>query len=78
LSEGPVRFGRSITGENIEVAEKDTKRELEHDAEKAREGGASMVEYSLVLLLVALIVLISIRVVGQTISNQFSIVASNL
>lgn len=45
-------------------------------AEKDR--GASMLEYTLVVLLVALIVLISIRVVGQTASQTFSAVNSNL
>ena len=40
--------------------------------------GASMVEYALLVVLIAIIALVAIRIAGREVSNTFNDVASNL
>ena len=42
------------------------------------EKGASMVEYALLVVLIAIIALVAVRIAGQEVSSTFSDVASNL
>ena len=42
------------------------------------ERGASMVEYALLVVLIAIIAIVAITLAGNEISNTFSIIASNL
>ena len=43
-----------------------------------KEKGASMVEYALLVALIAIIAIVAVRVMGQTVSKQFSTIASTL
>ena len=43
-----------------------------------REEGASMVEYGLLLALIAVIAIVAVRILGQNVSTKFSAVASDL
>ncbi|RMG42661.1 MAG: Flp family type IVb pilin [Candidatus Dadabacteria bacterium] len=52
--------------------------ELEQITLEEREEGASLVEYALLVALIAVIALVAIRTLGQKVSTQFSSVASNL
>lgn len=47
-------------------------------AAKKKEKGASMVEYALVIGLIAVLCIIAVRVLGQQVSRQFSNVAGQL
>lgn len=40
--------------------------------EKKSERGASLVEYALLVALIAVVAIAAIRILGQTVSNQFS------
>ncbi len=42
------------------------------------ELGATMVEYALIVVLIALVAMVAISVVGQKVSSQFSAIASSL
>ena len=42
------------------------------------EKGASMVEYALLVVLIAIIAIVAISLAGQNVSNAFSTVASSL
>ena len=42
------------------------------------ETGASMVEYGLLLALIAVIALVAVKALGNTVSTQFSAVSSSL
>ncbi|HEX5671288.1 MAG TPA: Flp family type IVb pilin [Acidimicrobiia bacterium] len=42
------------------------------------EDGASMVEYALLLVLIALVAFVGVQVAGQEVSNAFSTVAGGL
>lgn len=42
------------------------------------ERGASMVEYALLVVLIAIIAIVAITLAGEEISNTFSDIASNL
>jgi len=46
--------------------------------EEKQERGASLVEYILLVALIAVICIVTIRLLGTTISGQFSNTASNL
>jgi pilus assembly protein Flp/PilA len=43
-----------------------------------KEAGATMIEYALLVALIAIIALAGVRFLGQTVSNQFSRVAETL
>jgi Flp pilus assembly pilin Flp len=43
-----------------------------------RQKGASLVEYALLVALIAIIAMVALRVMGQTVSQNFSNIASNL
>ncbi len=45
---------------------------------KAKDRGASMVEYALLVALIAIVALVAVRVLGQKVSQNFSRVASNV
>ena len=42
------------------------------------ERGASMVEYGLLLALIAVIAIVALRAMGESVSNKFSSVSSSL
>lgn len=42
------------------------------------ERGASMVEYALLVVLIAIIALVAVRLAGQEVSNTFSTIADSL
>ena len=46
--------------------------------EQKQEEGATMIEYALLVALIAIIAIAAVRFLGQTISSQFSAVASSL
>lgn len=52
-------------------------KDLEKIAEK-EEKGATMVEYALLVALIALIALAATRILGQTVSMQFSTISSTI
>ena len=52
--------------------------EVENRVTERKEEGASLVEYALLVALIAVICIIAVRLVGQQASTQFSSVASNL
>lgn len=43
-----------------------------------REKGASMVEYALLIVLIAIVALVAVNMVGPAVSNSFSSAASGL
>lgn len=47
-------------------------------SQKEKQKGASMVEYALVIGLIAVLCIIAVRVLGQQVSKQFSNVAGQL
>ena len=53
-------------------------REDEMLKKENKEKGASLVEYALLVALIAVIAIAGVRVLGQNISNQFSSAASQL
>lgn len=53
-------------------------RENEVLNKKNNEKGASLVEYALLVALIAVIAIAGVRVLGQNISNQFSTAAQQL
>lgn len=57
-----------VMPENIEVPELDKKKEL----------GASLVEYGLLVALIAVICIAAVRLLGTSVSTQFSGVASGI
>jgi pilus assembly protein Flp/PilA len=56
---------------------KDLKKAVDSKQQK-KEKGASMVEYALLVALIAIIAMVALRVMGQTVSTNFSKIASNL
>ena len=48
------------------------------DSLREKEEGASMVEYALLVVLIAIIALIAVSLAGQNVSKAFSTVASSL
>lgn len=62
------------TTEGMEVA----KLDQTNLPAKKKEKGASMVEYALVIGLIAVLCIIAVRVLGQQVSKQFSNVAGQL
>ena len=42
------------------------------------EKGASLIEYALLVLLIAIVALIAVTVAGEEVSNQYSIIASSV
>lgn len=42
------------------------------------ERGASMVEYALLVVLIAVVALIAVSLAGQELSNQYDVIASGL
>lgn len=55
--------------------EKHEKHEMQESVEQDREAGASLVEYALLVGLIVVIAIVSIRLVGQKVSEQFSTIA---
>ena len=51
-------------------------KDLNEDQSQKKEKGASMVEYALLAALIAIICIAGLRFLGQSISKQFSTVAS--
>lgn len=51
---------------------------IEKHAEEKDERGASLVEYALLVALIAIIAIAAIRFVGKSVSTQFSRVASQI
>ena len=45
-------------------------------AHRTTERGASMVEYALLIVLIAIIAFVAVRVAGENVSNAFSTVAN--
>lgn len=52
-------------------------RQLPEDTEK-NEKGASLVEYALLVALIAVVAIAAIRVLGTSVSRQFSTVHTNI
>ena len=48
------------------------------DEEKEEERGASLVEYALLVSLIAVVCIVAVRVLGQKVSQRFSSTASSL
>ncbi len=48
------------------------------NARTDNQRGASMVEYALLVALIAIVALTAVRVLGQRVSQRFSTVASNV
>jgi pilus assembly protein Flp/PilA len=59
------------------MTETNTNKSIEKKADK-KQRGASMVEYALLVALIAIIAMVALRVMGQTVSTNFSKIASNL
>lgn len=55
--------------------------ELKKNADKLnkkKEKGATMVEYVLLIALIAIVLIVALRVLNQRISQQFSTIGSNI
>jgi pilus assembly protein Flp/PilA len=48
------------------------------EAQSKKQKGASLVEYALLVALIAVVCIVAIRVVGQKVSGQFSNVSSQI
>jgi len=46
--------------------------------EREKEEGATMIEYALLIVLIAIIAIAAIRLLGQKVSQQFSYVADTI
>ena len=55
-----------------------TERQVIEKAETESDEGATMVEYALLVLLIAMIALAALRFLGQTVSVQFSEIAESV
>ncbi|MCB0318678.1 MAG: hypothetical protein KDD56_07960 [Bdellovibrionales bacterium] len=51
---------------------------MANNRDRNKQLGASLVEYALLLVLIAILAMVAIRTVGQNASQVFSDVASNL
>ena len=54
------------------------KQEMNITSEDKQEEGATMIEYALLIALVAIVAVAGVRFLGQTISRQFSMIADSL
>ena len=46
--------------------------------EESREQGASLVEYALLVALIAVVAIAAVRILGQTVSGQFSVINTTI
>lgn len=48
------------------------------DKSNKKEKGATMIEYVLLVALLAIVLIVALRVLGQRVSQQFSTIGSNI
>jgi pilus assembly protein Flp/PilA len=51
---------------------------IDVNLENKGEKGASLVEYALLVALIAVVAIAAVRLLGQTISNQFSTISTQI
>lgn len=52
--------------------------DIQHENSEKNETGASMVEYALLVVLIAIVALIAVALAGEELSSSFSDIASSL
>jgi pilus assembly protein Flp/PilA len=51
---------------------------MNQSIEKKSEKGASLVEYALLVALIAVVAIAAVRILGQTVSGQFSVINNTI